>query len=495
MSFLAIGVVGALTTLLISRIYGVTLIGQFALAFAPVLVIALISTAKEQAALVKEIADLPPRHPRVTELFAAVFTFSSGLTLVVSLLSLPIVWILFSGPLHQPELVVPAYVNIAGYAIVTNTAWNFDAIFSTFVAGRQLFAVRMYEALSVMAITTGLGLAWHSIWGLVLGTIGGSLTALLHRILLVRAFVRFRVSRSEYRTGLQALPGLLRFGIKVTPGGIAQGVAMQAGIWALAAFGSSVATVGAYSRAQSIPERLQLVNQLVGQFLYPTLVGRRGRGDGAGFDRALIDSIRYVLVGTLLIAAAFGGSAHLLLGIFGPGFNRAASALAILMLSPVLAAVWGSQNMAFLAVGRPGLTSTLALARLALTIVLTVVLTPTIGIAGPAIAVVAGSLLQVCWGLVEMRALLSEPLRVTWPIRERLPPAVAYACGFGAALAVEHVVPTTVGLLLSLSAGTLAYLGALVLTGGLNARDRHRLAEGADRLRVWRRGGFGLTGR
>jgi O-antigen/teichoic acid export membrane protein len=486
-SFLSMGVVGAVATFLMSRIYGVELIGQFALIWAPVVLLSLVSTVKEQAALVKEITDLPPRHPRVTELFSAVFTFSSGLTAVLSILSMLIVWVVFRGPLHQPELVVPAFVSIAGYTLIINTAWNFDAIFSAFVSGRQLFVVRIHEAISVLLITSGVGLAWHSIWGLVIGVIGGATTALVHRIVLVRTLVRLRLSWAEYRTGLQALPALLRFGARIAPGGVAQGMTTQIGVLALASFGNPLATVGAYSRGQSIPERLQQVNQLIAAVLYPTLVGRRNRGDGEGFDRALIDSIRYALIGTLMVAGAFGGSAHSLLGIFGPGFNRASTALALLMLAPVLAAIWSAQNMAFLAVGRPGLTSVIALARLAVTLVLTALLTPRIGITGPAVAILAGSLLQVAWGVIAMRPFLSESLHLTWPLRERFAPMAAYACGFGAALAVEHAVPTTAGLLLCLSAGTLAYVAALVLSGGVNTRDRRRLDEGAERLRAWRK--------
>ena len=69
----------------------------------------------------------------------------------------------------------------------------------------------------------------------------------------------------------------MRFGAKVAPGGIAVGIAQQAGIWALAIVGSPLAYLGAYSRAQSIPERLQQVNIRVVEMLYPTLVGRRAR--------------------------------------------------------------------------------------------------------------------------------------------------------------------------------------------------------------------------
>ena len=254
----------------------------------------------------------------------------------------------------------------------------------------------------------------------------------------------------------------------------------------LAAIGNPLATVGAYGRAQSVPERLQQVNSRIVEVLYPTLVGRRTKGDGEGFDRALIDSIRYALLGTLLIAAIVGGSAHSILQVFGPGFDQAAAALAILMVCPALASIAGNQTQAFLAVGRPGLTSIIAVMRLVLTLALTVMLTPMIGIAGPALAILAGFLLQVSWGVAALLPFLSQPLRITWPLRERLALLVAYACGFGAALAVEQAVPSVGGLLLSLPAGVISYAAAFLACGGANNRDHQRLTEVIAGARSWR---------
>src|SRR5205807_1722037 len=106
------------------------------------------------------------------------------------------------------------------YALVTNTGWNIDSIFSAFVAGRQLFWVRLHEAIAFLAIAVGIGLAWRSLWGLVIATTTASLTALAHRVLAARAYARPRLTRAGYCEGLSALPGLLRFGLKITPGGI-----------------------------------------------------------------------------------------------------------------------------------------------------------------------------------------------------------------------------------------------------------------------------------
>ncbi|HEX4838352.1 MAG TPA: lipopolysaccharide biosynthesis protein, partial [Solirubrobacteraceae bacterium] len=430
----------------------------------------------EQRALIKEITGLPKRHPRVTQLFAAVFTFSWALTTVVALLAAVVSWLVFRGPLHHPELVAPTFVSLAGYVVVTNTCWNLDAVFSAFVAGRELFWVRLHETLSFIVIAAAIGLAWRSIWGLVIALIAASFTALCHRIVALRPFVRGRLSRAEYRVGMRALPGLVRFGLKITPGSIAQGASQQAGIWTMGAV-APVALVGAYSRAQTIPQRLQQVNVRIVEVLYPTLVGRQARGDGEGFDRALIDSIRYGMTGMLLVAAAFGGAAHSVLELFGPGFSRASDALVLLLLFPALASITATQTQALWAVERAGLTSVIQVLRLAVTIGLTIVLTPRMGVTGPAVGLLAGFMVVVVWNTIALRPFLSNALHVTWPIRERLALLGAYAAGFGTAGLLVHTFPSTGGLLLALAGGTVAYGAMFLVCGGINARDRERIGD------------------
>jgi O-antigen/teichoic acid export membrane protein len=485
LSFISVAAFSLISTIVTSRLYGVRIIGQFALVSAPVAALWVLSTAKEQAALIREITRLSPRHPRVTQLFAAVFTFSCALTVAMSALAALASWLIFDGPLGQPALLAPCLVSLAGFAIVTNTGWNIDSVLSAFVAGRALFWVRLHEVLSFIVIATVVGFAWRSVWGLVAATIGASLTALVHRVIVARPYISARLSIADYRLGLGALPDLLRFGLKVTPGSIAQGVSPQAGVWAIGSV-ASMALVGAYSRALTIPQRLQQANTRIVEVLYPTLVGRRARGDGHGFDRALIDSIRYALVGMLLIAAICGGAAHSILNLFGPGFSRAAPALALLVLYPAFASITANQTQALYVVDRPGLTSTIGVTRLLLVIALTVLLTPIMGATGPAVALLAGFVLDVIWRTAVLMPFLAQPLHRTWPLRERLGLLGGYAAGFLAANMVEHALAGTGGLLLSLLAGTVAYAAVLALCGVVNRRDRVRLAEVVRAGRSWR---------
>src|SRR5262249_50600946 len=130
-----------------------------------------------------------------------------------------------------------------------------------------------------------------------------------------------------------------------------------------------------------------------------------------GFDRAMIDSIRYEAIGMVALAAALGGAAHSVLLIFGPGFERAAPALVLLLFFPVLAAATVTQTQALWAVDRPGLTSGISLLRLLVTIALLVVLTPRMNMVGPAIALLAGLLVVLVLSGLALRRHLARPAR------------------------------------------------------------------------------------
>jgi O-antigen/teichoic acid export membrane protein len=480
LSFFVVAALGVLSTILTARVYGVGVIGQYALVWAPVAALWMLSSAKEQQALIKEITLLAPRDPRVTQLFAAVFTFSWLLTIVVASLDAAVCLLMFPGPLHEPGLLMPALVTIAGYVLIINTGWNFDSVLSAFVAGREIFWVRLHEVLSFMMIATAVGMLWRSVWGLVIAIIGASTTALVHRVLVARPYVRRSLTLEEYRAGMRVLPDLLRFGIRATPGEIAHGISQQGGVWALGIV-APVASVGAYSRAYNIPWRLTQASNRISEVLYPTLVGRHTTGDREGFDRALIDSIRYEVFGMLMIAAAIGGAARSVLNVFGAGFEQAATALALLALFPAFACATQTQTQALWATDRPGRTSLIALVRMVITLTLLAVLTPALGITGAAVSLLAGYVAVIALSGVALRPALSRPLRDTWPLHERLAMAAAYAAGFLSAHAMARIAPASAELALDLLVAALAYVLVFLACGGVNARDLVRLRQ----ARAW----------
>jgi O-antigen/teichoic acid export membrane protein len=482
LSFVVIAIVTVVSSIATARLYGVTAIGQFALVIAPVNIVWLLSSVGEGPAVVRTLAVLEPRAPQCTAMFAAVFAFSSALTVAVAAVALPILYAVFNGPIDQPSLFLPAVATLGGYVLLTNSCLNLDLIFSAFTAGRELFWIRLHQAAAFLAFAIGLSFALDGVWGLVVATLCASATALVHRVVAVRAFMALRVQRSELREGARALPELIRFGLKITPGSLANGMYKELGTWVLAITGS-VAALGAYNRAWMLASRFLEVDWRITEMLFPTLVARRSGGDRAGFDRAFADTLRYCAAALLLPAAAGGGAAASIMAVYGPGFEVAAPALAVLLLVPVTLTLANVQRQVLLAVGRPWITSVVAGAKLSITAVLSIALTLWLGMTGMALSLVAGAVAEVAGMALVTTRYLATPMRALWPARQAAGILVAYAAGFVVARAAVALLPGVAGLIPALGAGALAYGVALVSVGGINDRDRRRAAALVTRVR------------
>ncbi|MGH2964486.1 MAG: lipopolysaccharide biosynthesis protein [Solirubrobacterales bacterium] len=473
LSFAVSGVLALGSSILTARIYGVTVIGEFALAYAPTGAVWFLSSVREQPALIRLLAPLPLRSPKVTGLWVPVFLFSTGLTLVACGIATLATYFLFHGPIDQPHLFLPAVVSLAGYLLFTNPAWNIDGVMSAFRAGRELFWIRSHQLASYLVLAAVLSIFLPTVWGLILATVGSWVTSLMHRLVVAHKWIRWSVPMEEIRSGFRVLPEILRFGLKVTPGSLATGVSDQVGTWILGAFGS-LAAVGAWNRAWALSQRFIELNYRIGEMVFPTLVERHVGEDRRGFDRALVDSQRYVAAAMLLPAAVGGGAAVGIMDLFGPGFGRASTALAIVLLLPAIATMSTIQADALLAVGRPLATTWLAGIRLAATVPLTVVLTLSMGVTGAALGVTIGFTLQLAVQFGVLRAHLSQSLLHLWPRRQLAGLVIAYAGGFAVAHVIDAATPGLIGLLASLAAGSLAYAVCMLVVAGILPRDRDR---------------------
>lgn len=481
-SFLVGGTLAVLTGIVTARVYGIHVVGQYALAYAPTGAVWYLSTAREQPSLVKALAPLRPRDASVTGLFAAVFVFSTGLTTVVAILAAVATWFLFNGPIYHPNLFLPAVASLAGYVLFTNPGWNIDTVLTAFRAGRELFWIRLHQAVAFLLLAVLGHLALPGVWGLVVAIVASYATSLVHRAIVARHWIRVPVPRAVVRTGFTELPAILRFGLRITPGFLASGISNEAGTWTLGAI-SSVAVVGAYNRAWSMSQRFLEVNFRITEMLFPTLVERHDAEDHDGFDRALVDSIRYVAIGLLLPAAAMGGAAKGVMSLYGPGFERGSTALAIMLVLPALLTAASMQTHALLAVNRPLTTTVVSLARAAVTIATGIALSLWLGITGMAIAMVLGGMVQFILQYYVTRPHISTPLLQLWPARRILALPVAYSFGFASAHGLNQYFREPVGLILGLAGGTLIYGAALLLAGGLDPRDRERARKLLGRLR------------
>jgi O-antigen/teichoic acid export membrane protein len=489
LSFGVLAVLGLITSVAIARIYGVSLLGEFALATAPVNILFALSSAREQVALIRELTALSPRAPRVTGLFYAVLIFSFGLTAALALLTVAVVYLLFHGPVNQPALFVPTVAYIAGYTLIQNTCWNVDMVFSAFGAGKELFWTRLNQALVFIALAVAVGYVWKSIWGLVAATVLSYLTSLVHKAVLLRRYMRASASASELRAGLRTLPELIRFGLKLAPGQIADGISNEAATLTLGVF-SPVATVGAYSRAWQLGRRFLDLQWRVTEMLFPTLVRRHTEGDRGGFDRVLIDSIRYSMVGMLLPAAAMGGAAAGIMRIFGNGFSSGSNALAVIMLMPALTSMSAFQRGSLVAVNRPWTTTVSGAIRMTATVAATIVLTIYLDATGAAIGLIVGVLCDLLYTSHVTRKHLLHSVLELWRPSEMIALALAYGTAFAAARVVYSTWTTWPGLLAALIASCVVYVLVFVSCGGVVARDRTRIASVRESWRQ-RRGAVG----
>lgn len=475
-SFLVMALLGLVSSVVIARSYGVVVLGEYALTTAPVTVVWYLSSARERPAFVRELAQLPMRAPRVSGLYYAMLIWSFGLTLVVSILGLVGTWFLFHGPVDHPGLILPTAVNLAVYLFITNTGWNYDAVFSGFRAGRELFWIRINTAVSFLAFAIAGAIVLDTVWGLVIAGAASSALSLVQRFIVGPRYMQTFVSWDEIRLGFKTLPDLIRFGLKVVPGSIANGISNEAGVWVLGAV-STVAVVGAFDRAWQLASRFLELNFRITEMLFPTLVERRSKGDHLGFDRALVETMRYCCVGMLLPAAAGGGAGRAVMALFGPGFERAADGLAVMLVAPALFTLTAVQRQALLAVDRPWLSSVVVVLRMLVTVGLIALLAPPFGITGTSIALLAGAAASMVWMFISMRPYMARPVHALWPAREILALIVAYAAGFIVARLIDHAIGGLAALVPAVGAGALTYCLMFWLAGGVNDRDRERIAD------------------
>lgn len=477
LTFGAFAVMGVISSVANSRLYGIDVIGQYALAMTTVQIVRMLSTAKERPALIRELTQLEPRHPRVTGLFVAMLVFSIVLTIVVAAISLVITSVLFKGPISEPAVFLPTAVNVAGYALIGNTSDNFDVVFQGYRASRQTFWGQLAVLVSSILISVGWVLFINpTVWGLIIAQVGSLAIGLLQRVVMVRKYMRFTATRQVLRDGFRTLPGLISFGLKITPGAFADGASNASSTWIVGAF-NRIATVGAYGRAINLVQTLQVLNAHTNVMLFPTLVERRAKNDGEGYARALVDTLRYTTFTLLLPAAAGGGVAEGVMRVFGPGFARGADALAILLLVPPLVVLTQIQRNALYSLDRPSAGSVSGILRLVVTLATGILLTWQIGIDGAAIGMVLGLLADFAFSSRIVRPHLTTPFAVLWPLRERFVLFAACAGGFISARLVYNALGYPFGIFAGTAAGLVVLIAIVIAGGAVNHRDRQRIAE------------------
>jgi O-antigen/teichoic acid export membrane protein len=487
LSFLCAALIGIAASICVARLYGIGVVGAYALALAPAGTLALVASVREQVALVLRLSGVSqPADAR--RLVAAMVFFSLGAGLVLGSVVVGIGAAVFAGPAARPHLIAPAAVLVASQVVFGAVSGALDAALSARRDARSLFRVRLWQELFYAALAVGSGLVMPNVWTLVGALVASRAIGVVHRIALAWPLLG-RPSVADLRAGVRSVPEVGRVGLRVAPGALADGITASVGTWTLGAVGS-LAALGAYSRAWGLGHRFRELPARLCEALLPSLVARRERGDHDGFRHVLATTLRLSAAGMLGVAAVGGGAAMGIMELFGPGFSAASGALVVILLVPALAGQSEAVGHALCATGRPVAVTAVAVSRTAAAAAGCVALVGPIGILGPPVALAGAYTL----GLVVLHALIWRDAPRLIPLALAVGLAVSFAGAFAIARLVDTSVPGVAGLAAALAAGTAVYGAGLLATGTVDRGTRRRLADRIARLRPSPRAAAGGVG-
>jgi O-antigen/teichoic acid export membrane protein len=271
---------------------------------------------------------------------------------------------------------------------------------------------------------------------------------------------------------LSELPELLRYGLRLVPSQFFVGATLQVPLWIVAG-SSSIAEVGAYSRASTMSQRLDEASFRINEMLFPDLVRLHLAGDHQRFIQTLARTLRLAMVALLFVAALAGGAADPLMSIFGAGFSAAAGALAFLLLAHVFYVAASMVAAAYNSFGKPHYNSAFASIRFFVGLPLTWVFVRNFGITAAAAGLCAGYAAELVVRSVALRRLVHQPHTHALPPATLIRLLVVYLGGFAVTRAVADTVSSPlIGLALALLVGALTYVGLALLTRLIDAHDR-----------------------
>ena len=471
-SFVSTAILTTVSAVVTSRIYGIDLIGDFALIAAGYITVSRLSATGEQTAMVNRLAVLGRRDEHGSAIFVSVLGFSFFITSAIAGVVTAISVGLLRGPIDRPDLVRASIVMVLVYISVENLAWNLDAAFSALHGAADMFIARMIQTVSFLVGSIYFGLDDPQVEGLVTAHIISVCLAAVWRVLRTRRYLA-RPRREAMPAGVRELPAILRFGVRLIPGTLANGIANQAPIWVLGATlaGSPQgnAQIGGFSRASTLSARLEEAGYRAHEITYPELVRAHTERSDERLNDALRNALRPLSLVLALIIGIVAGAADGIMKIFGDGFDEAAGALAFLVLATCVYS-WTIVAASILpAMDRPGLGATIAVCRSVLIIGLVFPGAIYGGITGTAAAIAAAHVIGAgaTW-VISSRIASTFDYELRNPVDTRLIiPTLACA---GVAYAVDSTWEGFLALVFAGAAATTTYL-AIALAIGVVPRE------------------------
>ena len=382
-------------------------------------------------------------QPRVSTIRAALLCSSLvGVMLAaVGALAAPLI-----GDFFGRQDVVPIVRLLAVSLLFSALGAVPEALLRRALQFRRLTAATVTRAVATGVISIGLAAAGWGAWALAWGTVAGTFSYAVAVWLLVPE----RVALLPGKTSPGRLNAVLRYGIPVAGGTLLAKLIFDVD-YLIVGHQLGVEALGFYTLAFRIPELLIInVFFVISSVSFP--VYSRARSDLARLTDGYLLSTRMQALYGVSAGVGIAVVAPLLVPlVFGEAWRPAVAPLIGLAIYAACRSLGAGANEIYKALGRPGLTITVSLLRLAI-LVPVLILAARWGIAGVAWAQAATSLVFV----VLMQGVACRVLRMSpWRLAEAVMPALL--CGLAIALVA--------GPLSRIPAPPVAALGCAVVGG------------------------------
>jgi O-antigen/teichoic acid export membrane protein len=390
-TMLVLGLASAVVT---ARVFGAEVIGAFALTTLLTGSLHMVSNVREQGGLVRELTHFEPGAPEARALLWLTLAFSVALTAAVLIPFGALSVFLLSDVFDHPELLGPFAVLAATYLAIDNTAFNFEAPLVAYRDGRAVWIAR--SAVTVTMIVGAAACALldeRSIWGLVVITVAASIAGMALRFHAVWRLLGLRTDAAQLRRVRPRLRSIIWFGARQTPLNYTESAVEYADTAVLGAT-VSLGAIGAYNRAYTLYRRAGQVPLALGRLYFPTLTALLARGETEAVLRVYLVSTRYLILLLLPASTWLAACAPGVLKVFGPGFDQAAGALAILAFVLVLDGYAKTAGGLLSALDRPGVVSLVSVGSAVVNVTLCLLLIEPLGLEGAALANAGGWALE-----------------------------------------------------------------------------------------------------
>ncbi|MCH6257909.1 oligosaccharide flippase family protein [Puniceicoccaceae bacterium K14] len=211
-----------------------------------------------------------------------------------------------------------------------------------------------------------------------------SLHALVHIIHLSNTYSKF-----DFRLSQTSLKQLLSFGIRPYPGALSALLFKRTDNFVIAAY-LNLDAAGIYSIALSFYNMFLSIPRSFGSLLMGESA-KRSNEHSANLSKAALHNTLWLM--TLLYPLAVLAFAYLIPYVYGSRFADASIPTIFIGASAVLTGSFGILGIFLISQGKPGTSSLITIAGGLISLVFTLIFTPSLGLAGPAISKLLGAII------------------------------------------------------------------------------------------------------